>query len=117
MKKTALLTVLSGILLSAILFPTVCQAQLTVGVQVGDWFVYEGTLVNWTAGGMVPIPPNEYAFEVVTFNTTDWFRYTVTDIVGENVTFEVVTHWSNGTETTATMVDDMANSFHDGYWY
>ena len=98
-------------LLSAILLPSLCQAQLTIGVQVGDWFKYEGTLVSWEADPIVPIPPNEYAFEVVTFNTTDWFMYTVTDITGENVTFEVVTRWSNGTETTATMEDDMANSF------
>ena len=78
---------------------------------MGDWFKYEGTLVSWEGDPGVPIPPNEYAFEVVSFNTTDWFMYTVTDITGENVTFEVVTHWSNGTETTATMEDDMANSF------
>lgn len=111
MKKITLLTVFSVLLLSAMLLPSLCQAQLTVGVQVGDWFMYEGTLVSWEAGPSVPIPPNEYAFEVVTFNTTDWFRYTVTDITGENVTFEIVTHWSNGTETTATLEDDMANSF------
>jgi len=110
-KKTALSTVLSALLLCAILLPSLCQAQLTVGVQVGDWFKYEGTLVLWEAGPSIPIPPNEYAMDVVTYNTTDWFRYTVTDITGENVTFEVVTRWSNGTETTDTLVDDMANSF------
>ena len=109
MKKTALLTVLSVLMLSALVFPSF--GQLTVGVLVGDWFRYEGTLVSWEADPIVPIPPNEYTTEVVTFNTTDWFMYTVTDITGENVTFEVVTHWSNGTETTATMEDDMVNSF------
>ena len=111
MKKTALLTVLSVSLLSAMLLPSLCQAQLTVGVQVGDWFKYEGTLVSWEAGPNVPIPPNEYAQEVVTYNTTDWFRYTVTAIAGGNVTFEVMTHWSNGTETTETLEDDTANGF------
>ena len=112
MKKMPVLASLAILLLSALLLPTFCQA-LTVGVQVGDWFKYEGTLVEWTADEGVPIPPNEYATEVVTYNTTDWFRYTVTDIDGANVTFEVVTHWSNGTETTATepLVDDIENSF------
>jgi len=103
--------VLSVLLLCGILLPSLCQAQLTVGVQVGDWFKYEGTLVLWEAGPSIPIPPNEYATEVVTYNTTDWFMYTVTDITGENVTFEIVTRWSNGTETTETLVDDMPNSF------
>ncbi len=112
MKKTVLLTTLSLLLLFAMLLPSLCQA-LTVGIEVGDWFKYEGELVSWVADPGVPIPPNEYATEVVTFNTTDWFRYTVTAIDGGNVTFEEVTHWSNGTETTATepLVDDMENSF------
>jgi hypothetical protein len=110
MKKTALLTVLSVLLLSAILLPSLCQA-LTVGVQVGDWFKYEGELVSWEADEGVPFPPSQYDTDVLTFNTTDWFKYTVTAINGETVTFEVVTHWQNGTETTATIEDDMANSF------
>ena len=110
MKKTAFLTVLSVLFLSAVLLPSLCQA-LTVGVQVGDWFKYEGELVSWEADPAVPIPPNEYATEVVTYNTTDWFKYTVTAINGENVTFEVVTHWTNGSETTETLEEDMANSF------
>lgn len=110
-KKTALLAMLSVLFLSAIMFPAMCQAQLTVGVQVGDWFMYEGTVVNWTAGPSVPFPPNEYAQELVTYNMSDWQKYTVTNIAAENVTFEIITHWSNGTETTATMEDDMANSF------
>lgn len=109
MKKAILL--ISVLLLSVSILPSLCQAQLTIGVQVGDWFKYEGTLVFWEADPIVPIPPNEYTTEVLTFNTTDWFLYTVTDIIGENVTFEVVTHWSNGTETTAIIEDDIANSF------
>ena len=111
-KKTVLLSTLSLLLLVMMLIPSLSQA-LTVGIQVGDWFKYEGELVSWVADPGVPIPPNEYATEVLTYNTTDWFRYTVTAIDGGNVTFEVVTHWSNGTETTdpEPLVDDMENSF------
>jgi hypothetical protein len=109
-KKTALLTMLSVLLMSAMFFPSMCKG-LTVGVQVGDWFKYEGTLVSYEAGPDVPFPPSQYDQDVVTFNTTDWFKYTVTAIDGATITFEVVTHWSNGTETTETLVDDMENSF------
>ncbi|MEM2099208.1 MAG: hypothetical protein QXU99_05655 [Candidatus Bathyarchaeia archaeon] len=110
MKKAVLATFLV-LLFAAALLPAVCQAQWTLGIQVGDWFLYRGTLVSWVAGPNVPIPPHQYAQDVVTYNTTDWFRYTVTAISGNNVTFQVVTHWKNGTETTETLVDDIMNSF------
>jgi hypothetical protein len=110
MKKTILLTAFSVLLLSAMLLPSLCQA-LTVGVQVGDWFKYEGTLVSWEADEGVPFPPSQYDTDVLTYNMSDWFKYTVTAIDGETVTFEIVTHWKNGSETTETIVDDMANSF------
>lgn len=109
MKNKILLFVLSVLLLSAMAVPSMCQ--LTVGINVGDWFEYEGTLVSWVADSGVPFPPNEYALILEEYNTTDWFRYTVTDIVDDEVTFEILTHWSNGTETTSTLVDNMATSF------
>lgn len=108
-KKIALLTVLSVLVLSAMFFPSMCQAA-TVGVQVGDWFKYEGTVVLWEADEGVPFPPHEWAYHLYQYNESDWIRYTVTDIDGADVTFEVVTHWSNGTETTETVVENIENS-------
>ena len=107
---SSMVLLVSMVLLSATLLLPMCQA-LTVGVSVGNWFKYKGTLVSWAADPGVPFPPSQYDTDVLTFNTTDWFKYTVTGIVAENVTFEVVTHWSNGTETTATLVDSMSDSF------
>jgi len=109
MKKAILLIVLTMLLLFAMAVPSMCQ--LTVGINVGDWFVYEGTLVSWVADPGVPFPPNEYAIILETYNTTDWFNYTVTNIANEVVTFEVLTYWSNGSETTETLDDNMAESF------
>lgn len=109
MKKQIALIGLS-VLLSAMLLLPMCQG-VTVGVSVGDWFKYEPTVVHYEAGPNVPFPPNEYATEPKEYNETDWYRYEVTAINGGNVTFEVTTHWSNGTETAAELVDDMENSF------
>lgn len=77
---------------------------------MGDWFKYQGKLVWSQADAVVPFPPNEYSTVVKEYNEIDWYRYTVASIAGGNVTFEVLTHWSNGTETTTTLVDDMENS-------
>ena len=107
---SSMFLLVSMVLLSATLLLPMCQA-LTVGVSVGNWFKYKGTLVSWVADPGVPFPPSQYDTDVLTFNTSDWFRYTVTGIVAENVTFEVVTHWKNGTETTETLGDNMADSF------
>mgnify|MGYP001151621573 CR=1 FL=1 len=60
MKKIILLTVFSVLLLSVMIVPSLSQ-EWTVGVNVGDWFTYEGTLVLWEADEGVPFPPNEYA--------------------------------------------------------
>ena len=110
MKKIILLTVFSVLLFSIMIVPLLSQ-EWTVGVNVGDWFMYEGTLVLWEADASVPFPPNEYALILQEYNVTDWYKYTVTDIVGSNVTFDVLIHWSNGTETTSILVDNMTSSF------
>lgn len=110
MKKIILLTVFSVLLFSIMIVPSLSQ-EWTVGVNVGDWFMYEGTLVLWEADASVPFPPNEYALILQEYNVTDWYKYTVTDIVGSNVTFDVLVHWSNGTETTSILVDNMTSSF------
>ncbi len=108
-KKIVLLTLFSVFLVSAMTVPSL--SPWTAGVNIGDWFMYEGTLVLWEADEGVPFPPHEYALILKEYNETDWYNYTVTDIVGENVTFEILTHWSNGSETTSVLIDNMTSSF------
>jgi len=43
MKKIILTMLLSVFLLSAMTVPSLSQDELTVGVNVGDWFTYETT--------------------------------------------------------------------------
>ncbi len=111
MKKIIVPVGLSILLLIAMAAPA--MGQWTVGISVGDWFKYEGTLVSWVSSGGVAFPPLYLEFLQV-YNETDWFIYTVLDITpgdsGDNVTFSVLTHWSDGTETTADIEDNMTSS-------
>jgi hypothetical protein len=115
-REAALLAILLLLfLLSAMTVPSLSETEWTVGVQVGDWFKYEGTLVEYWSDEGVPFPPNQFTPYLVTFNESDWFRRTVTNVSGTTITWEIVTHWKNGTETTDTLVDDIANSMGGHY--
>lgn len=110
MKKIIALFVFLALLLLASAFTPNSQA-LTVGIHVGDWFKYKGTLIYWHADEGVPFPPHPYANIIKEYNETDWYLYNVTDIFESNVTFTVTRHWKNGTEDTYTLVDNMTSSF------
>lgn len=113
MKKIVLLLILFSLMLSAVAIPALAY-DWTVGVQVGDWFLYEGALVFWDDFGNADLFP-PYAMDYLqVYNETDWMNYTVTGITpgdaGDIVTFEVVYHWTNGTETTSPLDDNMTSS-------
>ena len=99
-------------MLSAMALQALAQYDWSVGVQVGDWFLYKGTLVSWESA-TAPFPP-AYIEYLYTYNESDWIRYTVTNIaeVGgwDIVTFSVLTHWKNGTETTYALDENMSSS-------
>ena len=100
MNKKILLIPLAVLLLSAMIAPALAQKEL-VGVQVGDWFLYEGTLVSWEADAGVAFPPF-YATYLYDWNNTNWYNYTVTDIDADWVNFTVVTSWTNGSGIVTT---------------
>jgi hypothetical protein len=102
-----LIVLLSGFLLSEMTVPALSQYDWEVGVEVGDTFRYVGTIHLW--GGTSSFPPI-YLEYLQTYYESDWLEYTVMDINAENVTFDVTTHWKNGTETVATMTDNMTSS-------
>jgi hypothetical protein len=110
MKKTILIVLLSVFLLSALTVSALSQ-DVTVGVSVGDWFKYEGTLIYYEADEEVPWPPSQYVTQPMVYDESDWQKYTVTAIDGNTVTVEVVTHWKNGTETTAEQSEDITEGF------
>jgi hypothetical protein len=103
-KATSLTALLFSVLiLSAMIVPSLSQ-DLTVGVGVGDSFKYAGTLVLWESES-ASFPPTSSLEYLQT-----WNEYTVTGIDAENVTFEVTTHWKNGTETVSTLEENMTST-------
>ena len=113
-KKITLAMLLSVFMLSVLVVPSLSQ-DVTVGVSVGDWFMYETTILDWTVDPGVPFPPDQYTEFLYTYNETDWQKYTVTDIVGTTVTFEVLSHWKNGTETTSELTIDITSD-QTNFW-
>jgi hypothetical protein len=110
MKKKMLLVPLAALLLSAMAAPALAQYSWTVGVQVGDWFLYKPELLVWDTEG-VSFPP-WWAPQLQAYNETEWINYTVTDTsVQDFVNFTVVTHLLNGTTTTVDMAENITGSF------
>jgi len=96
------------LLLCAMIIPA--MSQITVGVQVGDWFLYKGTLVQWQqADDTVTFPPF-YATYLQDWNETNWMNYTVTAVSADMVNFSVYTSWKNGSFTTAALSDNLTSS-------
>ncbi len=107
MKKIILTVLLSVFLLSAMIVPSLSQYDWDVGIEVGDTFRYVGTLHLWE--GTASFPPMYLEF-LQTYNDSDWLEYTVMDIDAENVTFDILYHWKNGTEDVGTMEENMTSS-------
>ena len=92
------------LLLVAMAAPT--MAQVTVGVEVGDWFQYEAKVLNWDSD-MEFLPEGYLGPLTLAENETNWIKYTVTDVVDENVTFLVTYDWKNGSTTDETVTLDV----------
>jgi len=90
----------------------------TVGVSVGDWFVYDYFidgdlwLINDFPEDFIEGPDIIDFFQ--TWNTTDWERREVVAVSEDIITFNVTTCYINGTETNK-IVDFNVTSSHD-FW-
>ncbi len=113
--KKLVVVLIAVLLFSIAVFAPLTQGVETIGVNVGDWFKYKGTLVSWTADPIVPFPPSSYDTMVYDYNASNYNIYTVTNVVqnssGNFVSFNVLTNWKNGTVTNQAMDDDIDNSF------
>jgi hypothetical protein len=103
-----LLVALSALLLSATTIPALAQYNWEIGIEGGNWFLYEPTLISWESD-QVAFPP-AYLQYLQTYNESSLMNYTVTDISGDVITFEVTYHWTNGTETTTTLEENITSS-------
>jgi hypothetical protein len=117
MKKKALLVALSVLLLSAMLFPSICQAGPTdVVIQVGDWFKYEARVTKWESTDPF-LPEGFFGPLSLADNETNYILYTVTAITpvtepaaGKNVTFSITYNWQNGSVTTDTLEETVSTA-------
>ncbi len=76
---------------------------ITVGVKAGDTFTYSiKGIVNLEGEGALP----SEGFE--RYNQTDYFKATVTDVSGTNVSLDTVWRFLNGTEITDSQNFDIS---------
>ncbi len=117
--KKLVSAVLAILLLSIATFaPLTLGVGETLGVHVGDWFRYKGTLVSWVASSpSIPFPPGSYDQDASDYNTTNYYVYTITKIdqnsSGNFVTYTIEANCKNGTINTRTTEEDLYNSPSD----
>jgi hypothetical protein len=84
------------------------------GVAKGDFFTYNVMgIVNSKS------PDAEIPSQFLDLNNTEWYRVTVTDVSGPEVSIETAQHFKNGTEVTGTgmvNVETGINSPMNGFW-
>jgi hypothetical protein len=101
-------------LLSALVVPVTCQ-EVTVGVAEGDWFTY---LCDLEIEGNLSLLVTEYDLnlyaDLQSWNETEWERREVMAVSGTLITFNVTTHYVNGSETAETVDFNMTSS--DDFW-
>lgn len=111
MKKLIVSAGLLMLLLVALAVPA--MAQLTPGVEVGDWFKYEREVTQWDTD-MAFLPVDYLGPLTLADNETNFVLYTVTDITpgdaGDNVTFTITYDWKNGTQTEGTQVQNISTA-------
>ncbi len=94
MKKIVLLASISMFLVSVMLVTLVLAQPRVVGINVGDWFKYEEIGFDWYSNNPeATIPP--YAADL---NETEYVIITIQDISGTNVTLQLTTRFTNGTD-------------------
>jgi hypothetical protein len=95
-KTNFILTSLSVALLLIMIGLSNASLAATPGVSVGNTFTYGNMNFDWSSNDPSATPPIEW----MTLNGTAWFRGTVQNIAGTNVTVSTLLHYNNGTEST-----------------
>jgi len=91
-----ILTVLSIALLSIMIGLSNASLVGTPGVNVGNTFTYGNVNFHWYSNDPSATPPAQW----MGVNGTAWFKGTIQNIAGTNVTISALLHYSNGTENT-----------------
>jgi len=110
MKKKILIVLLSVFLVSAMIVPALSQLDMTVGVSVGDHFTFQSVINDYTTTNASYVP-GQFDSPFMALNQSEYVTYTVLDVVDKNITFQVMTQWLNGTETTVEQEEAIDTSY------
>ncbi len=95
-KANIILTSLSIALLLTIVGLSNASPVGTPGVGVGNTATYGNVNFDWSSNDPSATPPSQW----IGLNGTAWFRGTIENIAGTNVTINSLIHYNNGTEDT-----------------
>jgi hypothetical protein len=95
-KANIILTSLSIALLLVMVGLSNASPAGTPGVSVGNTATYGNVNFDWFSNDPSATPPTQWA----DLNGTTWFRGTIENITGTNVTISSLIHYDNGTEDT-----------------
>ena len=87
---------------------------VTVGVHIGDTFIYNITSTSTLIGLDAVELPGFFQY-----NQTDYYKITIADVVGTNVSMNTLWRFKNGTEVTGTQLLDIASgqkADENGFW-
>jgi hypothetical protein len=81
----------------------ISAAEYTVGVKAGEWIKYGEMSADWIGIGTAPE-------EITVWNSTEWMKLEIQSVSGTNVTAEAFSYYEDGTNTTETLVGDVATA-------
>ena len=81
--------------------------EAMAGVKAGDWAKYDVN-VTWDSNDSEWQPPPSWA-DVI--NNTEYYIITVQMVVGTNITYQALVHFTNGTEQTTTAWMDIITGY------
>jgi hypothetical protein len=125
-RQSRLVVLLAILLFVVIILAIIIFTNLNVGTQpvqggvpgvaTGDVFTYNIMgIVNAKSAAAAAEVPSQF----LDLNNTEWYRVTVTDVSGSDVSIATIQHFKNGTEVTGTgtvNVDTGINSPVYGFW-
>ena len=107
-----ILVVASGVLIYVVANPP--PKPVTVGVKIGDTFTYNITSTSTLIGLDAVELPGFFQY-----NQTEFYKITITDITGTNVSMNTLWRFKNGTEVTGIQLLDLATGKKtdaNGFW-
>ena len=109
-----ILIVILGISVAAVVYATLSEPKVEVGVNVGDTFTYHLSGTSHLIGENATETPG-----FSNYNNTDYYKITITAINGSNVSMDTSWRFLNGTTVNDSQTINVGNgekSDENGFW-